>query len=1607
METYFMEKEKERIIAECSVPFREVSCREVLEKCLPIMNHFCRDSEDTAVWMRDLYQSFIEIYFPGYGEWTPREGLEPARKFYLEVLETLLEQEKQQMAFDRCRDFADVSEEEVEESGVKEEYLQYLQTFRELEVYAFLRIAREAMPFNTLGHIAGVHFVAMHIARQLKETPVQIDMALISSAAMIHDIGKFGCRSREARRVPYLHYYYTAQFSKRFHFETIGHIAANHSTWDLELENLSIESLLLIYADFRVKSVPDKKGGEIIRFWTLDESYDVILSKLDNVDEKKRNRYRKVFQKLKDFEEFLKSFGVSPDLEKGFQGAPKQKSASLLEQQGIVDRMKYKAIQSNIVVMHNMIQESRFVSLLEEAKSEKDWRNVRSYLNILEEYSTYMTYSQKDASMKFLYEMMMHRDGDIRRQAARIIGKFVSDYEIHYQKEVPEGFLELDRGASVTDKWEEVLRLVLIPDHKISEQHKRWLGYAMKTVFSTVIQRVPEEKKPDILKGFLKYYTKKDWDDLVIFVLIDCAGDFSFCMFGKEQRKVLFSFARTALERNNPELYTTALRFLKLWTEQGWRPDEDERNMLETCRIPAEELPVCCQYLIGKINRNLGETKKTALFFQMKKQTVSRLFLENQQIDAPWIFKLVNLEILKEYCLRDKKEIFQLCAHLVNMLQNSDRIVIKHHAGNELTYLIQYLSDTEKYEIAMELVRGLEIGEYSISKYIPEYLGKIFFCLSGDAQRELLELFRKMIDSTNPKSAIVTLETIGMLLQHFFAYGHRSPERKRFYAWCREISEGLLFRGMAHYRGEVSREAFYIIGHNIFGSDRLDLEQKCSYFRSTGRKILTLLGKEQNNVHLYHNAAALNHIYRFLSDYLFLYEKISSVHAEKIAFFPGTFDPFSLGHKEIVREIQKRGFRVYLALDEFSWSKKTQPFQIRKKIVKMSVADLPDVYLFPEEIPVNIANPSDLKCLRECFPQREVYLVVGSDVVEHASAYKNPVEESSVHQFPHIIFMRKNPWKGTTSSWKDISEEDREQKEFYVENRQTIRGDVFILTLPKAYEEISSTKIREHIDRNRDISNLVDQNVQNYIYDMGLYTREPMFKFMTASVPVDVYYEEQIDAGMKKELMMGILKTYWDYGRNPAAAHLEKEEAVLIRDGQQYRQIIGIVLFHRLSLRHLYEEFRDLETAEYLRKHASGKIAVISGIFGKKAEDVADSRQAVLTEMLLRCAELEYTYAFCRGGTENRELLLTQGFVRLPLEEECYLVDLRNPIVLFGDACMSLKEPFRSSRIMKEKIWEQRRRLQQAFTRLYPGNLVLCIDAGVLNHRLIQKITQENQVPMVQAVKRVLGKKMCVPFGRILRGMLVPNCVTKELDAEKIYFPDMERFEIKGYPNGANLAIQIRTVKSFQRPVILVDDLYHKGYRMKGIDPLLEKEGIEVSKIIVGVLSGRGKDLADQQGKKIDSVYFLPSMRAWFMESGMYPFIGGDSIMKENQGKIQTMILPSVNSILPYQVPHYLAGISAEGYYQLSELCLENAQALLSLLEKEYQKLTGRKLTVRRLGEVMAEPRCPDLGMEVLETSYETPSSYLEYEKKRLKRLRNISCLYTLSDAKRPLVRST
>ena len=115
------------------------------------------------------------------------------------------------------------------------------------------------------------------------------------------------------KRVPYLHYYYSDIWFKRHGINYIRNIAINHSTWDLEFENLSIESLILIYSDFRVKNKEINNKNQMCIF-SLKESFDVILSKLDNVDEMKERRYRRVYSKLRDFENFLKSINVETEI---------------------------------------------------------------------------------------------------------------------------------------------------------------------------------------------------------------------------------------------------------------------------------------------------------------------------------------------------------------------------------------------------------------------------------------------------------------------------------------------------------------------------------------------------------------------------------------------------------------------------------------------------------------------------------------------------------------------------------------------------------------------------------------------------------------------------------------------------------------------------------------------------------------------------------------------------------------------------------------------------------------------------------------------------------------------------------------------------------------------------------------------------------------------------------------------------------------------------------------------------------------------------------------------------------------------------------------------
>jgi Nicotinic acid mononucleotide adenylyltransferase len=1585
-----------------------VSCGDVLKLCEPLLSYFCE--MPPVGWLQSFYDYTLEQLFPRQNEAEPEKAWDSSRLLYFEVLRFFLQHEIETVGFDPKCHMGVLSEEEYCHTETASEYRRLLNIINNQYLYEFMRIGTEVTRHKTLAHIAGVHYISLHVGRQLLAAGIPIDIALISGAAFGHDIGKYGCKPEESRRIPYLHYYYTDSYFKRNHMPVIGHIAANHSTWDLELENLSVESLVLIYADFRVKNEKDASGQENVSFFSLEDSFQVILDKLDNVDEAKRNRYDRVYAKLKDFEDYMEGLGINTDLTRIDLIAPEKKDASLLSPQEAIRSLKHLAIRHNILVMHKFNGDTSFRDLIEAAKSEKNWKDVRAYINIFQEYCTYMTQKQKIMTLNFLYELLMNREGDIRRQSANLLGNIIVHYDVEYRKELPAGvYREKDEITSLT-LWEKYLELIIRPDHRVTEQHRRWLGYALKLVVASVLEHCKPEDVKKYLDIFLNYYHDDEQCDSTAFILLDSIHSLPLPQCAEEDKLILLQFTSAMARKDSLEVQIAALRFLHHLSEDA-ESRENCRTMILDCLDCIDTRgEISLEYLIYKILSNLGlddkgEMKKNFESCLSKKPgAASEIFLDNLKAATPWILKITNLDLLLfQTATGTGSQILQAAAHLSNLVKVSERVAVRHRAGEGLLSIIPLLPLDQRNEIAVELCKGLEIGEYEFSKYIPDYLGELALYLHPNELDELISDLGKMLYSANDRICSVTLNTLGVMLQHYAPYAERFKEGESAGQKRRKSILGLILKGLSDYHEPVSQEAFLVIGQHLFGSGALNLEEKNKLFTIIYKKMLTLItDRQETELSFFNSAASLNHIYRFILDYIFYNKKFELPFSKNIAFFPGSFDPFSLGHKGIVSEIRDLGFDVYLSLDEFFWSKKTQPKLIRRQIINMSVADEINVYLFPDEIPVNIGNPSDLKRLRELFSDRNIYIVAGSDVIEHASSYHAPWEENSIYSFPHIIVNRSNP--DTTdsddpnpASSKKLSEATAEKQKYPM-----ITGEIKRFNLPPQLEEISSSKVRENIDCNRDISNLVDPLVQSYIYDNSLYLREPLFKHIFSVKPIRFDLVERFDEKLAQELEETIFRHHDEKSRIREYLMRRGTNAVIIRDGNRNDIPVGIATFHEIGMADLYDEFGSLKLASCFRGIISGKITVLSGIAAVTNTSLKNIEQLAITEVLAHCLKNDFIYAIFHnhiGETDDKlvDLMERQGFLPIFKNEAdsdpIYGVDMKFPVTFSCDIETMVKEPFNKRLRVLTVIEEAHHRIQRNLAKLYPGNLIMTFDSEIMNHRIVDMIAGENRINGELTADRELGQYMCVPFGKILRGMAVPNIITKSLHTEKKFEPGVERFQITEFPYYSSLLTQIRTIKSFRKPVLLVDDLLHKGYRVKELDPILKIEQVEVSKIIVGILSGRGKDLMTLQGRQVDSVYFIPNLRSWFVESSLYPFLGGEGITRRGKGKggvVSAGLIPSVNLILPYIAPGFMVDLPKTALYEFSLSCLENAKNILTALEEEYQLIYERNLTLNRLSEAVYTPRYPDKGLNMSYDLNLPPSVYVENDIELLKRLENL-----------------
>lgn len=1521
----------------------------------------CLKESPAEGWLSYCYKYVLNQLFPELGATDNGDRYRQGRIFIMQILRGLYEYEEEYTAFDPCINMRFVSEGEIEAKGYTREYIKLRRLVRSKYIYEFMRIGVDITPFNTLGHIGGVHYVAMYVARQLAAAGVPIDLGLISGAAAGHDIGKYGCRKSEERRIPYLHYYYTDLCYERFDMPTIGHIAANHSTWDLELENLSAESLVLIYADFRVKSNRDSQGNEEVHFYSLAEAFDVILNKLDNVDDAKEQRYRRVYDKLSDFEEYMKERGVIVDLPKDFaevpahRPVPVKREVVLLEGQDVVNQLKFAAIDHNIRLMGAFHVDSEFGNLIEAARSERNWKNIRTYISILSEYSSYMTEKQKLMTIKFLYELLAHREGDIRTQSAELMGRIIGTFNEEYKKELPDGVSLPVKKVTNVSLFSKYLEIIIEPDYKFTEQHKKWISNSLNSFVKAVLTNCRENCRDQYFHELKAYYGRKDHDENVYVILLKALMDINADICTGDFIDTVHDFVMGAMDSDSVRLKVAAIHGGRRFFEefQGHDYVVQLRNVMNVPRDPE------------KFSEKLGN-----------------MFLDDLKVGTPWVVKVANIEIMLHNIrvTGDRSNILHVGTHLANMVKVSETVTVRKAAGEGLLSIVDKMPLEQRNELAVELFNGLEIGDYQYSKYIPDYLGVIMLRLPPKELDESIDMLQRIIDAGNNKAASSAIDTIGVMVENYYDYRGRFMEATDLYEKRKNRLLYMIIKGYAYYDKQISKEAFWVMAQRIFGSEVMSLPHKSDIFRHCFKKIIALLNeKSEDTLEFYNNAAVLNHIYRYICQYQAETGSFDFEPLRKVAFYPGTFDPFSLGHKAVARTIRNMGFDVYLALDEFSWSKHTQPRLQRRKIMNMSVADEENIYPFPDDISVNIANNSDVKRLRKAFEGRELYIAVGSDVVRNASCYRNAPADGSIHGMNHIIFARES---------RDTSESGSKNKQKY-----PITGEVVTLTLKKYYEDISSTRIRENIDLNRDISNLIDPVVQNYIYEKNLYLREPAYKHVLQAKEIGISSYEHREADSLAPIRNELVSAGYDMDRLAEYLKSSQVRTLFIESAGRGRKMVAYAAARRMETNQLLEELVDPKTAAHVREAAAGGIASIGFLHFGKSRAISNVGQIVITEILTELISRDFAYAIYNPvddeGLNPRivDALKKQGFVNIAQgrgERPVYAVDMKSPIIIFRDVETVIKNPLNKNGEVLKAIDDAHSNLLKVITEIYPSQLVLSFNTSAVHNKIINKVAEINGVPPVNDKSGIRGPYMSVPFGKALADVLVPNTVTKSLHTEKYFDRDLKGFTIGESRHYSAMDNQARTIRSFDRPVILIDDLLHKGYRMSIIDPILKKHNVNVKEIVVGVMTGNARDAMTVSNRKAECAYFLPTLKMWLNERDCYPFVGGDSIAGTGIDSRNA----SVNLIMPYTTPEFIADGDVDQIYRYSMTCLENARNIWRTLEREYQSAFERKLTLKRIGEVVTYPRVPDIGEGIEFDESLAPSVFIENAIERLVRLK-------------------
>jgi nicotinic acid mononucleotide adenylyltransferase len=1542
--------------------------------------------KDVTAWHEPLFTEARRRLYPDTFP-APTPEVEKFSEFFFPLAQAVLEQRPRRKGggIGAQLPFVPLTEEEIGRWPSGEEYRRMVRHVADDALLVCLAMAQEWEGLTIYDHVLGVTGLSLFIGRQLADV-VPVDLPLLHGAAIGHDVGKFGCVGDEVTRIPRLHYYYTHTWYQDRNLLSLGHIATNHSVWDLELVRLPIETLLLIYADFRVKGVAGPDGNEEMRVISLRDAFKTIRDKLEELDKEKLERYRGVYHKLRDLEEYLQYLGVklNPsgfecgeppqprvpeelDLVAVLAGRSRPDAVALVTGRGLDTVRRLLVTAHNLGVMEQLRDLPALRALLEEARSFESWRGLRTYVAILGEYAPALSREQKALALDFFVELLNHRDDDIRYHAANRIGDLLAGREDFWRKDLPEGVV-LRPERTILDELGRVLALLdrAKPEAEEDMRPTERVLYAVPIVVRRLLRHGEPETRRRAWELVKENLAGRLGDQRPLVGLYLCETlEVSLELIDPTERRGLLKFVDAWSGHPVAATRLMAWRLLLALAEDAGTSAEQMPGFRERVQELSERVggrfSVAELFLLEEMATACGLNQLAERCRRQRvegRDPVREVLLRNLKSRVDWVEKKVNCDYLTASAHlrhqegRDPGSYFanEVASHFANLLKVSRVEGTRFHAGRCLLRLLPLLTVPQRNDLTVELLRSLELDIEAVTRYIPRFLGSVLASLPEQEFLEALDDIEGNVQRGNESLQRLLLQTIGWILL--------SLQVERLSGDVLRRLTGMLLGSLVETRPSTAVDGFAQIAMVL---ERLSHQPKDDgrlreFLALATKKLFSLVThRSGDRVRFFLVASALNHLDRAVAS---VRPAPETPGHPSVAFIPGTFDPFTIAHQAVVNKALENAEQALVQIDDYSWRKHALPRQLREELAWMALATVPEAFLAPFQPPINLASKSGLAHLRRAFGTRRLLLVVGSDVLGGASAYAD--SKSPIFDFPHVLVMR-----------------DEAQPESLLDRIEKFRGGVAVVPAPPQVSLVSSTSLRATLDHHEDLESLCHPLVARTVLERRLYVNYPAQKEQV--VPPE---DGILVNGGRGQLPPGLQTVAETAGRRPHGGRGPRRRVFVLTSGREERRALAALAWRQVSAASLPVMAGAESPSLAGRDRLVGQGALVEAVAAAQG-DADPSMWRLISEALTQWLDSGLLFALMPPPSASTAALM--GVLRetgavIPTSEAAPAVlRLTNPLVLLWDVEGVLQPPYAAAPAVRGALAHSRRAVAEFFAGANPGNALLHLHEEQLKRSVVKRAKERLADEPARQRWVVLG------LGRQFSRDIVGDVPTLAIDLERY-------LTWQGYEGGTHpllgspaLDVQVAVASELGRRALLLAPFLDSPEAVVRVVEAAKNVGLDVSEVLVGVTSASVRAALELRGIAHSCSAVVPGWQGVLRESAVAPYVGGWSIV--GREPLETgSLLPSLPDCLPYHYPHHL-GLSDVAALDFSRLALHQARTLLLAIEDTFRETEGRLLSVRDLGAVIRTPRCPPLPEGFLPPRDRFPSELVAEDIEALARL--------------------